>query len=249
MAERNKYLARIFGERALQIETIQIGPVLIGSCRLKRKVNPMEGVLHGERGLSLAVTDVHTSGHFLAPGPMTLPAYRMVEMGGVLGDGERVVSLSRWNFLKVVTPGDKIEGMRTGRSITISRNKQPVAEGLIEFGRQGLEPHKFGMLLEVAAQTIVANVFNDRPNTEEVLYPLISGVDRIQVLTPAVEDRLCASPTTIRVLKGRDFSGGVVIANNLCRSVALVEGVSFLFATAREVEWLNSYKRSSETSK
>lgn len=220
--ERNP-LGNIFGEGALRVIINQEGGHLVGTYDLAQAVSPLEGIKHHPDRVVLAVTKEQMSGHFA--GPLTLPAYRTLEFASHLRRGERIVGISSAKFTRIVEPDDVLSASNDEGITIVCRDGSVVASAEILFAEDGLEAHQFGMLLEIASQTIVANLIKERESLETE-YPLILGFNRLSLYNRLLGNYLKVTPNT----------SGVQITNDFKDLVATLTDIDFEFATAREIE-------------
>ncbi len=239
MVEHGSYLESILGEGALRIETERKGDLILGRFDVKKSVLPLSGI-NQSGGDALFVTDQHASGHFL--GPQTLPGYRMLE---ILGVGSRITEASKVRFDAIVKPGDAIVAVKKGSSMHIKRGVQEVASAEISFGEQGLEARHFGMVLEIASQTLVENMARRKRIGSVAFYPLLLSVDRIEVLRGHFNGLLRIDPTQLSDLLRDRFTASAQIINDKGELVASVENAGFMFATEKEIEFFYRFKRKS----
>ncbi len=236
MKEQNAYLAQILGEQALQIDILNGGHTLYGEFNDKDK-SPLTNVkFRNGRFISLAVAEEHLAGHFA--GPKTLPAYRMLELAAMVGGNVTQVKDAKFN--KIVTPGDQLTIFKTPSQSIIARKKdgemQDVASASMTFNEEGLSPYEMGIVLEIAAQTLVANIVQDQPPSDELLYPLILHVGSIDVVHSDLTNYLNAQPTRFEPLPEQNrFLASAQILSDGNNVVANVEDILFEFASKRRI--------------
>lgn len=248
MAEVDAYLSRIFGDGAVAIETENYGDLIRGYFDWENEVVPLSGVVLSEDGRALlTVTEEHLSGHFLVP--QTMPAYRMLEFCAMTGGGQKVHEVFDARFARIVHPGDLLTAFHFTEPYTkITRewnhNFQDVARMDIKYSEQGLKPHAVGVLLEIAAQTAVANIVRNIPYPDEVVYPLIVGVGDIVIYTANVKGIMTIEPTQIvNVGESSRFTANVIIYNDYSDILAKVNAIQFVFASANMIATYDAFGR------
>lgn len=244
MSEKDPYLSQIFGEDALQINILKGVHTLYGEVNQKAVV-PLQHVEFGNNGMvCLTISDEHTSGHFT--GPKTFPAYRMLELGALVGG--RVKQVTNASFNKIVTPGDKLKAfVEPNKHVAILRRNngtmQEVANASMLFDEQGLLPHELGTTLEIAAQTTVANMAQNMPEMQG-LYPIMLEVGSINVQHSQLTTYLTARPTGVEQIDDNMFKASADIKSDSDFTVARVEDMVFKLATERRIHIYNSLGRS-----
>ncbi len=249
MAERDLYLRSILGKGALTIHTFRSPPLILGGFSWIDGVAPLGDATQQAVGaMILSVTQEHRAGHFL--GPETLPAYRMIELGALLGEGQRVIEVSNAGFRRIVRPGDVITAVKD-ESLAVKLLRefgdgvQEVAQANIAFAEQGLNPHEIGIVLEVAAQTIVANMARRRTSQPEHFFPLILGVGNITVVDSSPIKKLIIIPTALIDFDERaKFTASAEVKGGGGELVASVTDIQFQFATEAKIRAYDSYGRS-----
>lgn len=227
--ERNP-LGNIFGEGALRVIINQEGRHLVGTYDLAQAVSPLEGIEHHPDRVVLAVTEEQMSGHFA--GPLTLPAYRTLEFASHLRRGERIVGISSAKFTRIVEPGDVLSASNDEGRTIVCRDGSVVASAEILFEEDGLEAHQFGALLEIASQSIVANLIKGCTSLKTE-YPLILGFKRLSLYNPLLGNFLKVIPNKY----------GAQITNDFMDLVAALTDINFEFATDEEIKFYAAYGR------
>lgn len=235
MVEYNPYLSSILGDGAVQINILNGNNKLYGELNQKQ-VHPLQEVRRSNDGMvCLKVNESHLSGHF--SGPKTFPAYRMLELSAMVGD--RVRSVERASFSRIVTPGDTLKAfIQQNKKVQLVRNKeymQEVAQASMIFDEKGLLPHELGSVLEVAAQTTVANMANSNPHIDQSLYPIVLGVQNIQVSNSELTTYLNARPTNMEQIDDNMFKASAEVKSDSDVLIATVDDMIFKFADERRI--------------
>ncbi len=236
MKERNAYLGQILGDQALQIDILNGGHTLYGEFNNKDKSPLTNAQYKNSRFISLTVAEEHLAGHFA--GPKTLPAYRMLELAAMVGGN--VTQVKDAKFRKIVTPGDQLTIFKALNQSIIARKMdgemQDVASASMTFDEEGLSPYEVGIVLEIAAQTLVANIAQEQPPSDELLYPLILGVGNIDIVQSDLTNYLNAQPTMFKSLPQQNrFLASAQILSDGNNVVANVEDILFEFASERRI--------------
>ena len=228
--EENDYLDRVFGEGALRVELSEQSGRYTGSYDWKNKVVPLEPTQDADGGLELLVTKDHTMGHF--QDVKMLPGYRTVELMALLS-GSPIFRMTDIEFLRIVEPNDTLRAGKTDGHVCITREGKDVARAEVESYADGLEPHAFGMLLELAAQTIGANV-SQMLDTTSLRYPLLHSCRQIYA-APIEEDGLLTVRVTSLVQEGLarrpKYRASAELYNPHEEVVAFVGVLSLLFTS------------------
>lgn len=253
MAESDNYLSRIFGEGALKIDPVKSGDLILGSFHLKNSVPPLAGAQPlPDSQLELAVSQVICSGHF--SGPTTFPAYRMIELCAMVQSGPHITHINKAEFRRIVKPGDVIvaSGPGDGRTTLtreLSGRSQVVAQADISVADHGCNPHELGMLLEVAAQTIIANVGEAisgpaTRNDEQLLFPLLLRLKSLRIINPRETEQLVVIPTHISNLDPKKrITASAHIWGDDDAPIAQATDIQFEFATSRKVDQYDTFGR------
>lgn len=244
MTENLSYLSQILGPGALTINTIRGDHITWGEFDSENGVPPLTGIKEHNDVLSLTVSPEHMAGHFTDT--QTLPAYRMLQLAGlVAGQDARISQISDAKFSRIVTQGDTLQAF-VDRSVHIVRDMpnttQDIAEAKFTYSDEGLDPYSAGIMLELAAQTIMANMAMRR--NIQGLYPLILSVDSIQMHYSDITRFLNVLSPQLSELDGKNnFKGSAEIASDGNQSIATVEGISFHLATADQIQIYDAFGR------
>jgi hypothetical protein len=247
MIEESSYLSSILGPGALRLRVSQESERVIGTLEQRESVFPLMDVMEDDqRNLHLSVTQAHCAGHFA--GPTTLPGYRMLELGAMLGEGKLVRQISNAVFNKIITPRDEIIATPKDTSgFTLTRNGAPVAEADVDYDHVGFTPHQMGILLEISAQTIITNMIKQKGEVRELYFPLIRSVGDIKMLQPDFIGTLTVTPSELSKLDRRDkFSGSTIVQNEKGDTIAAINDIDFLFANAGSIEIYTRFGRNNQ---
>ncbi len=244
MGKPESYISRIFGKDALKVRTFY-------------GVNPHEGVFDASndvvvldqitfKGMDearLLVVASHMVGHFAAPGPQTLPAYKMLEFAGRMGE-TGVSRVRNAKFSAIVRPDDVIEACREGSFFRMNRGNREVAQMQVFFSQLGVSAHQAGIFLEIAAQTIVENMAGKIGDKEQLYYPLILGFEDLMIFDQKPDIEYRVKPQVPGQLQEQNrFMAGADIFNRKDELVAAVRGMSFEFATAARANRYDRWNR------
>lgn len=251
MPEQHPYLSRIFGDKALRITTRRQGKVIEGIFRRENAPHPLtDVVLTDKKTAQLTVTNENCAGHFA--GPLTFPAYQMLVMGALLGDGRLVDEVRAAEFKRIVTPGQPVTvAINEQNLITATRTVsetgliQTAASFEMYYANHGVTPQEIGIFLEIAAQTMVAAMADHElaglPD-ESLLFPLIQSVAAIEIWDSLPQDKLIVVPHSVTELDNKNsFTASAEIVNDDDYVIAEVSEIQFLMVTAQKVgtfiEW------------
>jgi hypothetical protein len=238
-------LSNIFGPDALSVTLTESAGTVVGEYNI---VNPLPWVgltqvYTNPPTLDVKIIEEDTVGHF--KGPQTLPAYKLVQLAAQLHGCS--VDLVSANFEKIVKPSDIIRISSDGDRINAVRlntdTPQTVATLKLtpsQINSPKTNKHTSAQLLEIGAQTIVANLLQGQQG--EQLYPLITGIWNLRLVQAPRSSRVFIYPENCQ-LKGKKAKGGCTIYGEDWKPIALIANIDFHFATAREVEFYNAWGR------
>jgi hypothetical protein len=148
-------------------------------------------------------------------------------------------------FTRIVKPGDTITASReTDTHLSIIRGDQEVAHADLVFADEGLEPLQVGVMLEIAAQTIVSNIAAKKNEMPRKLYPLITSVGSIVSTARRPTSGLIVIPTFFEDLGRNKFYAGAKIRDDKDNLVVTITDIQFKFATADNIETFDVIGRS-----
>lgn len=235
-------LEKIFGPQALRVDVQAEGGIVTGKYQLQ-EIQPM-GVTE-ERGVT--VTEEHIVGHFLAPGPQTLPGYKMIQAGlEITHNG--VVAVSNVRFTRIAVPNEslKIDLDEDGTvKIYTEENQAKICEYKLGFStadEQSCSKLCPAVALEIAAQTSVAQYFHNHQLPDEpTLYPLILSVDEVRIYPEIPIDTaeiVTAQITQLRVNEQTplEFVADVVILNREYKILASISEIKIRMGSQRQID-------------
>lgn len=241
MSERHEYLSQIFGEGALQINTISIGEKTYGDFNRLDGILPLENVKSQNFGFrSLRVGPEHLAEHYI--GPTILPAYRIVELAAMTGEEQNVAQIEHLDFKRIIKPGDCLIAFNDARRRMIvtrklNGNMQEVMDADIAFDEVGLKPFETGSILEITAQTIAANIMQTS-NGHDVRYPIMRSLGRLAVQDPRLTQHLNVIPNSIKLVdpERQILQTSAEIKSDYNKTVAVIDDLCIEMATASQIE-------------
>lgn len=225
MVENSPYLSAMLGESA-QITILRGAHTLYGEFN-QQAVLPLQDIKHNSSGMAcLEVKPEHmndsTNKHF--------PEYRLLELGASVGD--RIKHIQNAKFHNAVQSGDVLKAFRNNDSVcVIKKNRehlQETAEATMIFNDDGLLPHKVGIMLEVASQTAIANVFDTMPEFVG-MFPTIDGFGDMYVSNSELTRYVTAQPNGIEQIGEYSFLAHAEVKSDHDRLLASLHEMIITF--------------------
>ncbi len=244
--EAKQYLSEIFGPQALQINLANSPEGLIGRFEWSNAPEPLR--MNIDSPFTILPKDC--SGHFNEY--QTLPAYKMLELLAGITGFDSFNMINTGIFERIVAPGDKLivkgETMPIhNRTYFLERLKpdgdsQVVAFADIFPSARGYSAQQLSIMLELAAQTLVATIAQRNKLSEQIV-PLITNVKEIMVIAPVFLDQVEIKPFDVTQVGNKLFSGGAHIFNHDGHAAAVITNIDFKFVPQSNLERLYELKK------